>query len=105
MLFGTFTGGIAALELLWTFAAFLLVVWMGGLLFAFPRSWVTRWLYARSDPINRWTSYTLPSAAFSPVQRQSEKTLRHQVDASVPGRKPADGGPVEHLPFAVREKG
>ncbi len=35
---------------------------------------------------------------------QSEKMCRNKVNASVPGRKPADGGPIER-PSAIREKG
>ena len=59
MLIGTVIGGIAAIGMLWTIAASWIFVWAGGLFLAFPRPWVTWWLYALSDPIDRWTKLYL----------------------------------------------
>ncbi len=59
MLIGTVIGGMGAIGLLWTIASSWMFVWMGGLFLAFPRPWVTWWLYALSDPIDQWTKLYL----------------------------------------------
>src|SRR5579862_4864610 len=59
VLIGTVVVGIAPIGVVWTVAASWVFVWMGGLFLTFPRPWVTWWLYAFSDPIDRWTKLYL----------------------------------------------
>src|SRR5262249_23122299 len=63
LLIGTIIVGIAAVGLLWTVAASWIFVWIGGLFLAFPRPWMTWWLYALSDPIDLWTKLYLAVSA------------------------------------------
>lgn len=59
VLIAMMTSGTAAIGSAWTLAASWIFVWLGGLFFAFPRPWVTWWLYVLSDPIDRWTKLYL----------------------------------------------